>query len=61
MIEIMRLNELIGIGPAQPAVQFPINARQDFTQLTLKRQGFAPLLTKFGRFYPRNPLQATVP
>jgi hypothetical protein len=51
----------ICFGPTQPALQFPINTRQDFTQLTLKRQGFAPLLTKFGGSYSRNPLQATAP
>ena len=45
----------------QPEVQFIIDAGQDVTQLALKRQGLAPLLTELGGLLPRSALQAIAP
>ena len=42
-------------------VQFIIDAGQDVTQLALKRQGLAPLLTELGGLLPRSALQAIAP
>ena len=51
----------ICLGPMQPVVQFIIDAGQDVTQLALKRQGLAPLLTELGGLLPRSALQAIAP